>query len=185
VFSIFINDIDSGIECTHIKFADDTILSGAADMLNGRDAIQRDLDCLEKWASEKLMKFNKTECKLLHLDWGDPQYQYRQGDEWTESSPEEQGLGILVDENWTQADNVHLQPRKQIVPGLHNKKCGQQVEGGDSAPLLHSHEIPLGVLHPALGPPPQKDRDLLEGVQRRDTKMVRGLEHLSYEERLK
>ena len=38
-------------------------------------------------------------------------------------------------------------------PGLHQKKCDQQVSVSDSAPLFCSHEMPSGELHPALGPP--------------------------------
>jgi len=31
-------------------------------------------------------------------------------------------------------------PEGQPYPGLHQKKCGQQVEGGDPAPLLCARE---------------------------------------------
>lgn len=60
-FRIFRNYLESQLEGTLSKFADDTKRGGAVDFLEGRGALERDLDKLERWAITKEMKFNK--CK--------------------------------------------------------------------------------------------------------------------------
>ncbi|KAJ7409599.1 rna-directed dna polymerase from mobile element jockey-like [Willisornis vidua] len=129
--NVFINALDCGIKSTLNKFLDDTKLSDEVDTLEGRDAMQRDLDRLEWWVHLNIMRFNKVKCKVLHLGQGNPWYQYRLGDEWIKNSPEEKDLGILLDEglDMSQQWALKAQEANHILDCLRRNTTSRLREG--------------------------------------------------------
>ena len=76
MFNIFISDLDEGIQCNLSKFDDETKLGGVADTPEGCDAVQQELDRMESWAEKNLMRFNKSRCRVLHLERNNCMHQY-------------------------------------------------------------------------------------------------------------
>ena len=186
LFVIYINDIDDTVSSKILKFADDTKITASISSVEEQHILQTDLTRLMEWSEEWQMKFNVNKCKVMHLGYNNPSYEYSMNDEVLIDTEEERDLGVTI--------------HKSLKPSCHIAHCvkkANQMLGMIRRSFHYKDRKTMLLLYKSMVRPhleyavqawcPNKISDikLLEGVQRRFTKCIPELSKLPYEMRLK
>jgi len=108
LFLIFINDLDSHLVTSLLKFADDSKLFGKVNSDSDRDVIQQDVHSLIEWSNKWQMAFNTEKCKVMHLGKQNKKFGYYMNNQKLDVVNEEKDLGVLITDD--------LKPSSQCMP---------------------------------------------------------------------
>ena len=131
------------------------------------------------------MRFNAKKCAVMHLGKNNPCHQYTLGGHTLETSKQEKDIGVIIQDNGKvdeQCRKVALTCNRiigQVSRSFSNRSPDLMIRIFKCYILPHI-EYGLSVWNPYL----QKDVKTLEAIQRRFTRLVSGMQNLSYEERL-
>ena len=166
-------------------FADDTKIYRSVPTQPDLTSLQSDIDAMVAWSGRWQLPFNLDKCKVLHLRTNNAQHQYTMSGAQLESSETERDLGIHVE--------TLLKFRKQAAAAAAKtnqilgviKRLFELIDMHTLALLYKALVRPhLEFGNVAWGPFNRADQLLVERVQRRATRLIPGLRHRPYEERL-
>ena len=186
LFVIYINDIAFGIKSKISKFADDTKLCAKVNNEIDAEVLRLDLEWIYKWSEDWQMFFNIDKCKVMHMGKKNRIFQYHLGNQELRSIEEEKDLGVLIHKNTKTSRQCTVAAAKanQILGFIRRTVVSREksIIINLYKTLVRPH---LEYCVQAWSPDLQKDKNILEKVQRRATKMIKGLEKLQYKERLR
>ena len=190
LFILFVNDIPELIKSIILMYADDTKLISAILSDSPTNSLASDLKLLEEWSEKFQMKFHPNKCHVMHFGSKNPMHDYtmRKDNELhtLEKVSSEKDLGITIDNKLKFSEHINAKINKanQIVGCI---KYSFKYLNKDIFKLLYKSMIRPHLEYGSViwSPHLKKHMDAIERVQRRATKLVSEIKHLSYNDRLR
>ena len=186
LFLIYINDLPDQLSSKCKIFADDTKLYGVADTEVERNTLQEDLKKLEEWSETWQMEFNINKCSVLHLGKSNREANYIMKEKPLQKSTGEKDLGVFIDRK------LNFKKHIQDVRSKAGRTLGIVKRNFKNLKPKHMTTIYKTMVRSKLEyanciwyPKFEGDKDCLERVQRRATKLITHLKDKTYCERLK
>ena len=185
LFLIYINDIDEDIISKISKFADDTKLCGQSGCEAEAKILQEDLNRLSQWSADWQMLFNTDKCSVMHIGKKGADHEFKLCGKGLKVTTEEKDLGVIM--------HSSLKPSRQCAEAA---KKANRILGMIKRTVVSREKDVIIRLYKTLVRPHleycvqawcpflKKDIETLERVQHRATRMIKGFQSLSYEERL-
>ena len=193
LFLLYVNDIPENVKCDIKIFADNTkVWKNIKDSDDCRD-LQNNLDSITDWSDTWLLKLHVGKCKSMQVQKPRKEkveFTYTMTDGATrkdlENIVEEKDLGVIISDD--------LKPSKQCIQATKKansilkmvKRSFNYFDINTFKIVYKTYVRPhLEYCCQAWCPYFSKDVRMIEGVQRRATKLVREIRNLPYEVRLK
>ena len=188
LFLLFINDLPCGLQSFVSLFADDLKLVTSADKHN---IAQEDIDKLNKWEQDWLLRFNVKDgkCKVLHVGKNNPKNAYFMNSVQLPAVEDEKDLGVLTsrDLHWNSCIEKAVSKAKSTIGWITRSLiCRNKfVMINVYKSLVRPHiEYAVQVWNPPASHGYWKLILQLEEVQRSFTRLIDGIGILPYSERL-
>ena len=161
LFVCFVNDLPNVVTSSVLLFADDTKIFTEVPV--NQQTLQQDLDKLQTWSNEWQLRFNATKCKVMHLGkQSDPaSYSMTSDGKAVQTKKANKLLGMLR-RSFTSLDEESLPLLYKAIVRPHLEYCNV-----------------------AWQPKWKKEREELEAIQHRATKLIPTLKDFAYQDRLK
>ena len=98
LFVIFINDLPDCVTSDAYLFADDTKIFRVIANEEDRGKLQKDLDRLDEWSKDWLLKFHPQKCKFMTIGKDDLNIKYMLKDQKLQKVKEEKDIGVIIDD---------------------------------------------------------------------------------------